>query len=509
MRRFELQRVANKHSTRPSHRKSSLAQLIPYPSKCFADPASLSGRDVGRIRLLLARYAAKRGLPDSARCRLVREKQAGQTKTPLYQNIAATVIARLQPYPENEGIEDLTPVTKALTEEEAFVCKQKPGRALPETLRRKINRCLSESIEVLVERGLITSSDVLAKVLPQLTSGLRAAGIADPLLRPLYAATYRAFRQRRSLLLLNLQSQVRIEELPWVAAIEMFRSDNLSTQDLARQTLEEITYLTLVSFPHAILPNKLLQELRALVQAAALDIPLVEELAADIFMGKFSDKFVHAAKQAAEVVRGTLYESYYGIDYGAVGRLRTDENMNPWFWSFRSSPLLNDFPKLCSARAGVTETCGAPATNGVIIEQQQIVTTQNLAPLLAGLGLQKTLRPHLADMARRCFEWICDRLQIKQADGHARLITLKNTAYAWRQMLIYLSFVSADELGAFIVCAEDHLSEQALEFQARFRPVFAGLRAASKGKTTPQAHATSGNGRQFLGWSDSRHWLLS
>ena len=66
-----------------------------------------------------------------------------------------------------------------------------------------------------------------------MTSGLHAVGIADPLLRQLYAAIYRAFRRRRSLLLLDLQSQVRIEELPWVAAIDQFRSGSLSAQELA------------------------------------------------------------------------------------------------------------------------------------------------------------------------------------------------------------------------------------------------------------------------------------
>src|SRR5690606_5868728 len=153
----------------------------------------------------------------------------------------------------------------------------------------------------------------------------RAAGITDPLLRQLDAAIYRSFRRRRSLLLLDLQSQVRIEELPWVAAMEVFRAKNLSTRELARQTLQEVTRLALASFPHALVPNKLLQELRALVVQAKLDIPLVDELAADIFMGEFSGKFVRAAKQAAQLMSGTLYQTYYGIDYGQVLQLREPE----------------------------------------------------------------------------------------------------------------------------------------------------------------------------------------
>ncbi|HUE84108.1 MAG TPA: hypothetical protein VMM84_18540 [Pyrinomonadaceae bacterium] len=68
--------------------------------------------------------------------------------------------------------------------------------------------------------------------------------------------------------------------------IDRFRTESLSSRDLSRQALEEVTLLTGTSFPHAIIPNKLLQELRALVKGAGLDIPLVDEVAADIFMGE-------------------------------------------------------------------------------------------------------------------------------------------------------------------------------------------------------------------------------
>jgi hypothetical protein len=427
----------------------------------------------------------------------------------MYHKVAAAVVPRLQAYSGTEGIEDLTPVTQPITADEAVVCGMKPGHELPETIRRKIERCLWESIEVLIERGLLTSGEVLAKVLPQLTSGLRAAGISDPLLRPLYAAIYRAFRRRRSLLLLDLQSQVKIEELPWVAAIEQFRSESLSTHELARQTLEEIVSLTLLSFPQAIIPNKLLQELRALVKGAGLDIPLVDELAADIFMGEFAGHFVRAAKQAAELMRGTLYQTYYGIDYDAVLRLPggATKSRTP---VYGSAPVLDGLATLCCARAGTGITSGGwdTATNGMIIEQQQVITTQNLATLFQGLGLGHILRPNLADMARRSFDWICRRQQLNPSDWHTRLIMVKNTAYAWRQMLFFLSFITKNELIDFIAWAQSHLSVQEAEFQARFRPAFDGLIAATEGRTPHQVDDNRGEGRQFLGWSRSRHWLL-
>jgi len=48
----------------------------------------------------------------------------------------------------------------------------------------------------------------------------------------------------------------------------------------------------------------------------------VEEVAVDIFMGKFSGKFLTAAKQASNFVKGTLYSSYYGIDHDEIERIR-------------------------------------------------------------------------------------------------------------------------------------------------------------------------------------------
>lgn len=66
----------------------------------------------------------------------------------------------------------------------------------------------------------------------------------------------------------------------------------------------------------------------------------------------------------------------------------------------------------------------------MIIEQQQILTTQNLAALFAGLNLPDALRGQLGEMAKQCFRWICRRQQMKVGNWHARLIMLKNTAYA-------------------------------------------------------------------------------
>src|SRR5205085_2412797 len=141
-----------------------------------------------------------------------------------------------------------------------------------------------------------------------------------------------------------------------------------------------------------------------------------------------------------------------------------------------------------------------------IIEQQQILTTQNLAALFAGLDLADALRGQLGEMARQCFRWICKRHQMKTDRWHARLILLKNTAYAWRQMLFFLALLPAGDVAEFVRWAESHLDEQSEEFRYRFRPVWKGLALAAEGRSLDSDFAKQAEACRFLGWSKTRHW---
>jgi hypothetical protein len=53
----------------------------------------------------------------------------------------------------------------------------------------------------------------------------------------------------------------------------------------------------------------------------------------------------------------------------------------------------------------------------MIIEQQQILTTQNLAALFASLDLTEAFGRRLGGMAQHCFKWICQRQQISEMTG--------------------------------------------------------------------------------------------
>jgi len=485
---------------------SHYVQLHDFLRRCATSFDPLTAGETGRIRHILKCSIEKRGLPFGETSRAYRERQLNDVRAPLHKDIARIVERRLCAYPAEDGLDDLDPVLQPVAAGEGDGAVP-PGTAIPPHLARKIERCMNETTDVLVRRGLIASGETLAGVLPQMTSGLRSLGIDDPALRGVDAAVYRAFRRRRSLLLLNLESQVRIEELPWVAAIERLRKEDLSSRTAARQALDATVLLALECFPHAVLPNKLVRELDALASAAGIDMPLVDELAADIFMGRFAPKFLDAARLAGTLLHGSLYATYYRIDYDAIaGTGAVQAPAGRFGWLRRDTrqdtrPTAPDFAALCAARAGVAPGGWRPARNGMIIEQQQILTTQNLATLVVRLDLRQALQARLPDMARSCFKWICARNQMRLDDWHGRLIRVKNTAYAWRQMIFFLSLLPAHDVKAFLDWADAEMARQSPAWRTRFQIAVDALKGAAAGV------APDGQG-MLLGWSEGRHWLM-
>ena len=258
----------------------------------------------------------------------------------------------------------------------------------------------------------------------------------------------------------------------------------------------DIAALTLRSFPDAPVPNKLLQEFRALAAASASETPLTEELAADIFMGAFTDKFVLAAQRAAALLEGSLYARYYDIVYAEIAGLRVKPGRSG------VSDAARAFARLCCRRAGVSPGWGRVARNGMVIEQQQILTTQNLAALWSDLPLREALGADLPGMCHRVFRRISGSLAIQPADRHAQLIQLKNAAYAWRQLLFFLSMLDPGQQCEFLDWARRHLDGPAHRVLRPLAAVLAGLEEVLAG-AAPGRHVV----RPFLGWVDGAHPL--
>ncbi|WP_445178333.1 hypothetical protein [Pseudomonas sp. McL0111] len=488
--------------------RDRVGELCTLLRLCSRDPASLTGRQVGRIRRIVNDFVCKHGHPESEDHLQNRAMQLHQVAAPEHHLIAKAVSKRLTSYPRSEGISDFSSLLEPITSEEAKAYSLVIGVAIPPAVRRRLERCQKGTITELIDKGLITSGDTVARVLPAMTAEICSVGFRDKTLRTLSVATYRAFRRRRSLLLLNLRSQVKIGELPWMAAVEGERETHAVTVEGARQALIEASAMTLSAFPQAILPNKLLQEFASLAVTAKLNLPFVEEVAADIFMGNFSNKFAEAARRAASVIGGTLYAHYYDIDTNQLAILPDKPKSKRRNYFQRGSDSSDAMANLCAQRADAPLGAWHAATNGRIIEQQQILTTQNLSLLFGELGLKTLLNHRLDSLAQECFQWICMRQQMEIKFYHSSLVMLKNTAYAWRQMVFYLSMLEDAKMRCVIDSIEAHFAAQPKVFRERFLPAITGLRVAASGLPLTLSRQKSTGAQVFLGWTTERHWLL-
>jgi hypothetical protein len=113
------------------------------------------------------------------------------------------------------------------------------------------------------------------------------------------------------------------------------------------------------------------------------------------------------------------------------------------------------------------------AANGIVIEQEQILTTHNLAVFYQGLGLSEVLAPQLGVMAQRCLRFVFRRIQMQVPSWHARLLSIKDSGYAFRQ-----------------------------RWQDSSRFLRVGPYPSGATWSNLEGHA-----RRLLGWATSKHWL--
>lgn len=368
----------------------------------------------------------------------------------------------------------------------------------------------------------------------------------------LLGALYTAFQ--RSLLLLNLESQVRLEELPWYAALQATvlakdgQLDGKTTESGSNscaaaecrtdslQLLRHVSLLYMRYFPGTLLPNKLVRELSSLGTAAGFSytqLPFVYELAADIFIDVFGPQFVRSGHLAAKLLEDSLYEAYYNINYSHILQLEvgtgTDSQQQP-----------DAFSAVCRSRAeGAGESNGAGswvAQNGRIVEQGQVLTTHNLATLVVVLELQQEVEQQAQLLAGSAWQtFLGEVLRARDASSwRQKLQGVKNAAYAWRNLLFYLSLLPPGPAGPqaeFVRGIQQQLSERQPPLDPAALDVLLravdGLGKAQE-EVAARAAARSGAGSQqrdselckrkaaepavtpqVLGWvCGEQHWLL-
>ncbi|WP_406193130.1 hypothetical protein OH807_02200 [Kitasatospora sp. NBC_01560] len=449
-------------------------------------------RLLGLLRQAVESMVRRRGLPGSPQHAALRRAQARQAALPSHHALAQVLLGRLAALPQDGGLADPAAVLVPVGAAEAAGIPA--GTALPPVLHKPVLAATSAPVETLIERGLVPSAEVLADLAPQLAAVAEADAHPDLALRTLAAAGHRAFAGRRSLLLLDYAHQVRAEELPWVQAVRPYRSTDPGTRQGGLGALRRLGELAVGTFPGTILPNPLVSELAGLARRSGAELPFVEELAADIFMGGFTPKYLAAAGIAADVLEGTLYERYFGIDYAAVRALGDTERRGR-----RRSASSRGFSGLCAERAARTGSSWSVAGNGTVIEQAQILTSHNLATLVGPVGI--TPADDWGTLARRSFATVC-RLTVLAERLPRPLPVVKNAAFAWRQLLFHLSLCPPRAQRAV-------LRELAGDHPARLAPALAGLRlVASGGEFGPDGTADGGTARRLLGWTTGLHWLL-
>ncbi|MBR8740833.1 transcriptional regulator [Nocardiopsis sp. MG754419] len=483
----EYERLAAEHTLCTKHRdpKENLAILLAALRASLTE-GSPDARRWGLLQHAVTSMVAKRGVPGSDRHSAVRAVQAAHAALPTHAAQAALLRERLAPFTPNSGLADPDAALVTASHAEAREFDVPEASVIAAPLRAKVERAVIAPLDTLVERGLIPSAEVMAGLVPTLAAAAEAAAIEDPSLARLVASHHRAFAARRSLLLLNLASQVRREELPWVREAAAHHATDDLRGSAARSLITRLGATMLTHFPGTITPNPLVRELNGLARTAGSSVRFVEELAADIFMRDFSTKYVAAARSAADLLEDGLYARYYGIDTARVSTLNEERGSDA-----------TSFAALCTERAG--RPGWSVAGNGTIIEQAQILTTHNLAALV-----QTGARPAdgWAEAARRAYlhmvRLVGSLPRVFDAPAH-----VKNAAFAWRQTVFLLSRCPSSEQRATLEWMERQATEQPYHVRDRLAPPLAGLRAAVAGEAPSREE-----GVVFLGWTTRPHWML-
>ncbi|MFG2115631.1 hypothetical protein ACGFRB_23880 [Streptomyces sp. NPDC048718] len=230
-------------------------------------------------------------------------------------------------------------------------------------------------------------------------------------------------------------------------------------------------------------------------------------------MARFSGEFLASAGIAAELLGGgSLYERYYGVDYArvdvlaAAGRSTGRENgrVRSGGRAGAEGDALAEFARLCHTRAGRKPGYGSVAGHGMVIEQAQILTTHNLATLVQRVGVAP--EPGWAELARRCFKAVY-RLTERARRSPYPLRSVKDAAYAWRQMVFHLSLCGEAERAEVLAWLPAEAARRPL-VASRLAPALLGLRyVADGGRFDADGSACAGRARRLTGWSASGHWL--
>lgn len=320
--------------------------------------------------------------------------------------------------------------------------------------RRRAQR----SPETLLACGVVTSAEPLAELAPQyLGADLAHAWhpeVPDGPLRTLLAELYQGSRP-----FTYLRQFARYPDLPWIRAVSP-----TPVREPAHAALRRLAFLALEAFPGSDPSSRLIQQLVELAQEAGIQASFVLEPFADNYTRTVIGELMPAARVAAELLRGTPYERYYGIDYAAVRDMAEADDRE-------------GFGRLCVERAGppgpgrpqaLKPTFMPLVSDPVVIEQAMTLTTFNLAPLVHEVGV--TPRAGWDALARGAF-----------TAARRRSATPKKAARAWRHLMFHLSLRDTARQAAVLDWIDAESARLPAGTAARLAPMVAGARRAVRG----------------------------
>lgn len=306
----------------------------------------VSGRELppgpdGLVHHATASMVARHGAPGSAAHTRMRQDQARRAARPAHHELAALVSRRLARLDQDSGLSDVDAPVAPVTAEEARETGLPVGTRVPAYVRALVATALRAPADVLVQRGVATSAE-------------DTAGLAGPLL-----------------------------DAELARGLRPYTADGPEGRESARAALRRLAAFGLESFPGADPTPRFLAQLAALADRAGLCASFVLDPYADNYTGTVTASVLPAARVSAELLHGTPYARYYGIDFVALRELaRADDR--------------EGFQRLCVERAALPRPGHRPerpppspalAKNPAMVEQVRILTAGNLAPLIREFGV--------------------------------------------------------------------------------------------------------------------------
>ena len=279
-------------------------------------------------------------------------------------------------------------------------------------------------VKMILDRAILkslgesaSSPAILAELCtPMMTTvalGVPQDGEPD-FLRVILVRTMQAFMTRRSIMLLDVDGQVRASEVPWIGVLQRVLKIDEHSHASREKGLAWLLGMSINTFPHCMVPNETLR----LIRECKPEIPVLEELAVDIFTGRLVPKFGRTCELAAKQLgTDSAYCRYYG---GYLSQL--------WGRKSISSADLVEW-------AGRGLDAGMyTVRNGMLLERVRVATCFNMLLPLSVLSDDFDWR----GAALKTWAFII-RLGITEREPCLLRSDIRKLVQAWNLLLFYVS----------------------------------------------------------------------